>query len=88
MPQVYPVVRVHHDTDIGKEQIDACAVPSRRIRSVYGHVQRAYHPRGNDLFVKEHKSDWTKIGEAIQRMPESCRGRYQQYLVYTETERK
>ncbi|KAH8999038.1 hypothetical protein EDB92DRAFT_1832128 [Lactarius akahatsu] len=78
----------------------ACAVPSRRIRSVYDHVQRAYHPlrmKGKwhvhedsalVKFVKEYKSDWTKIGEAMQRMPESCRGRYQQYLVYAETERK
>ncbi|KAH9179624.1 hypothetical protein EDB89DRAFT_1900747 [Lactarius sanguifluus] len=78
----------------------ACAVPSRRIRSVYDHVQRAHHPlrmKGKwsvhedsalVKFVKEYKSDWTKIGEAMQRMPESCRGRYQQYLVYAETERK
>ncbi|KAH9045339.1 hypothetical protein EDB85DRAFT_1884501 [Lactarius pseudohatsudake] len=78
----------------------ACAVPSRRIRSVHDHVQRAYHPlrmkgkwRVHEdsaliKFVKEYTSDWTKIGEAMQRMPESCRGRYQQYLVYAETERK
>ncbi|KAH9060895.1 hypothetical protein EDB87DRAFT_1723414 [Lactarius vividus] len=65
----------------------ACAVPSRRIWSVYDHVQRAYHPLPDEGQM-EYKSDWTKIGEAMQRMPESCWGRYQQYLVYAETERK
>ena len=39
-------------------------------------------------FVNEHNSNWIKIGEAMQRSAESCRGRYQQYLVYVGTERK
>ncbi|KAI9467078.1 hypothetical protein BJY52DRAFT_1182556 [Lactarius psammicola] len=77
-----------------------CAVPTRRVRSMYDHVQGAYHPlrmkgKWSTLedsalvkFVKGYKSDWNKIGEAMQRTTESCRGGYQQYLVHAGTGHK
>ncbi|KAH9049718.1 hypothetical protein EDB84DRAFT_1556044 [Lactarius hengduanensis] len=79
------------DIIFGATRKDSCAVPSRRIRSVHDHVQRAYHPlrmkgkwRVHEdsalvKFVKEYKSDWTKIGEAMQRITRILSGRACQF---------
>ncbi|KAI9450535.1 hypothetical protein BJY52DRAFT_1191760 [Lactarius psammicola] len=70
------------------------AVPGRRVRSVYDHVQRARHPLGKKgswtegddaqmkAYIDKHGIDWTKIGDVMARPQGECRDRYYKYLIY------
>lgn len=67
-------------------------LPYRSRASVYKHVRRQYHvfdirarwtPEEDDLLRKlavTCKTNWKKVGEIMNRMPEDCRDRWRNYV--------
>jgi len=68
------------------------ALPYRSRASVYKHVRRQYHvfdirarwtPEEDELLKKlavTCKTNWKKVGEIMNRMPEDCRDRWRNYV--------
>lgn len=67
-------------------------LPYRSRASIYKHVRRQYHifdirakwtPEEDELLKKlsqGSETNWKKIGEAMNRMPEDCRDRWRNYV--------
>ncbi|KAI1318341.1 RNA polymerase I enhancer binding protein [Mortierella claussenii] len=75
----------------------AARLESRPLLNIYLHIRRMYHPQNNvgqwtkeddtkliELHAK-HKGQWTKIGNELGRMADSCRDRYRNHLKDQDT---